>query len=139
MNNCKIFQLKDGNAKTLIHANIIDIVSELDAYKTSQIYYLEKEEELHKLFTQNMDIFLGIEHFIDKYHFPPKQATYPYGEADAIGIDPNHRPIIIEYKLNQDDGIVSQILFYLHLFQKSQNNFKNLVKEQLGNRIVENI
>jgi hypothetical protein len=86
------------------------------------------EKSLQTLIEQNLESFLGVrflatEYITDKEH---------RGRIDTLGIDVNGCPVIIEYKREKDQNIVTQIHFYLNWLMRNKESFEQLVLNQFG-------
>lgn len=87
---------------------------------------LGKEKVLQKLIEDSLEV-LDINFLATEY------ITTTGDKIDTLAIDSNGKPVIIEYKRNQNDNVITQALYYLDWLQ-SQNVgfFKLLVIEKLG-------
>ncbi len=84
---------------------------------------LEKEEKLQKLVVSNLRDLLGIRP-VKQYHTVPV-----YGQIDALGIDEDMRPVIIEFKKESSEDVITQALDYAHWLQSHPSSFQQLVSE----------
>ena len=93
--------------------------------------FFESEFELRDFFKKNLEQLLGVR-FLEK--------EYPITEAriDTLGIDDDNSPVIIEYKWDKDDKVLTQGLDYYGWLQENRRPFQDLVKSKLGNDIEVN-
>jgi predicted transport protein len=82
-----------------------------------------KEKSIQVLFEKNLIEILNITFLATEY------PTSFGGRMDTLGIDKNGSPVIIEYKLNQNDNIINQGLSYLHWLLDHKAEFKALIDE----------
>jgi len=80
-----------------------------------------KESNVQKLFEENLNEILNIT-FLASEH-----STSFGGRIDTLGIDNNGSPVIIEYKLSQNDNVINQGLSYLHWLLDHKAEFEALV------------
>jgi predicted transport protein len=85
------------------------------------------EAELQKLIDVNLEDITGVRLIESQY-------PIPNGRLDALGIDEQNVPVVIEYKWKSDPGVIIQGLFYLKWVRMKENRkaFELLVKEKLG-------
>jgi predicted transport protein len=100
-----IFKLQDRKALKIEKRNIV-------------------EKEIQQLFEENLEELLGIKFICTEY--PTNE-----GRIDSLGIDQNGKPVIIEYKRNQNDNVINQATWYLEWLLDYKEKFENLVKEKL--------
>jgi len=81
-----------------------------------------KESNVQKLFEKNLNEILNIT-FLASEH-----STSFGGRIDTLGIDNNGSPVIIEYKLTQNDSVINQGLSYLHWLLDHKAEFEALVQ-----------
>lgn len=79
----------------------------------------------------NLETVFGIRFVASEYSTGPKHA----GRIDTLGIDENHTPVIIEYKLTSSINVVTQSLFYLDWLLDHKGDFEILVRERLGSQV----
>lgn len=80
-----------------------------------------KESNIQRLFEGNLNEILNIT-FLASEH-----STSFGGRIDTLGIDNNGSPVIIEYKLTQNDNVINQGLSYLHWLLDHKAEFEALV------------
>ncbi|WP_323379212.1 hypothetical protein [Streptomyces durbertensis] len=70
------------------------------------------EVELQRLIEANMEAMLGIRFLATEY-----RTGHHGGRIDSLGLDENGTPVIVEYKRNRDQNVISQglsCLWWLH-------------------------
>ena len=92
----------------------------------------KKERELQNLVENNLETILGVKFLATEY-------VIENGRIDTLGIDENNSPVIIEYKRNQHENIITQSLFYLDWINTHRGDFQILVQEKLSKEISDNI
>ncbi len=90
------------------------------------------EKELQNLIEDNMETFFGVRFLKSEY-------IISNGRMDSIGIDENNCPVIFEYKRSSNENVINQGLFYLDWLLDHKADFKFLVMEKLGPKVVEQI
>ena len=86
------------------------------------------ERELQNLVDGNLEDIMGVRWIASWFNIPN-------GQIDALGIDEQNTPVIIEYKWKQDSGAIIQGLFYLNWVSQNKKTFELLVSEKFGERI----
>ena len=81
------------------------------------------EKDIQKLFEKNLDEILNITFLATEY------STSRSGRIDTIGIDNNGSPVIIEYKLFQNNNVINQGLSYLLWLLDHKDAFETLVRK----------
>jgi predicted transport protein len=95
---------------------------------------LDKERALQKLIQDNLLEVLDM-HFLSSEY----QTTHG-GRIDTIAIDSNGAPVIIEYKRNKNDNVITQSLFYLNWLKSQKVEFfEMLVTKKLGHEKADKI
>jgi len=79
------------------------------------------EKDIQKLFEKNLEEILNIKFLATEY------STSFGGRIDSLGIDNNGSPVIIEYKLSQNDNVINQGLSYLRWLLDHKADFEALV------------
>ena len=95
-------------------------------------YDFKLEKNIQKLIESNMMEFFSIRLLQHEY-------CIPEGRMDSIGIDENNSPVIFEYKLNINQNVINQGLFYLDWLLDHKADFTLLVQEKLGQEIAQAI
>lgn len=83
------------------------------------------ESELQDLLEQHLHDFLGV-------HFLAREFATDSGYIDTLGIDEDGRPVVIEYKREQDKNVVGQALGYLGWLQGNKAEFTLLAIRKLN-------
>jgi predicted transport protein len=95
--------------------------------KKLQLIPLDKEKALQKLIEENLLEVLDMNFLFSEY-----QTTHG-GRIDTLAIDANGAPVIIEYKRNRNDNVITQSLFYLNWLKSQKVEFfEMLVTKKLG-------
>lgn len=63
---------------------------------------LDKERQIQRLFEENLEIILNLDFLATEY------STSFGGRIDSLAIDKNGSPVIIEYKLTQNENVINQ-------------------------------
>lgn len=102
----------------------------INGNKAEKLYYKDfsTEREIQNLIENNMIEMLGITFLQSEYSFPD-------GRMDSIAIDSAGNPTIIEYKLGQNDNVLSQGLFYMDWLEGHRGDFEILVRKKLNSDI----
>ncbi len=82
------------------------------------------ERDIQKLFEDNLEEILNI------YFLASEYSTTWGGRIDTLGIDKNGSPIIIEYKLTQNENVINQALSYLRWLLDHKADFEKLCKDK---------
>jgi predicted transport protein len=90
------------------------------------------EREMQGLCERNLEVFFGIRFLATEY---PTTSQHR-GRIDTLGLDENDCPVIIEYKLNTDQNVINQGLFYLDWLMDHKANFEQLCESKLGKKVV---
>ncbi len=93
--------------------------------------FFRSEFELRDFFKDNLEKLLGV-------RFLEKEYPIPEGRIDTLGIDEDKLPVIIEYKWDKDDGVLTQGLAYYAWLKANRRPFQDLVKNKLGNEVTVN-
>ncbi len=82
------------------------------------------ERDIQKLFEDNLEEILNI------YFLASEYSTTWGGRIDTLGIDKNGSPVIIEYKLTQNENVINQALSYLRWLLDHKADFEKLCKDK---------
>ena len=82
-----------------------------------------KEKDIQKLFSSHLYELLQI-NLVKQYH-----NISGYGEIDALGLDDDFRPVIIEFKRGNKEDVITQTLDYAHWLKHNNNGFTKLIIE----------
>ncbi|MGW2114257.1 hypothetical protein [Streptomyces zhihengii] len=111
MSNLKVFRVRGGQATEVPGAAV------------------GVEVELQRLIEANMEAMLGIRFLATEY-----RTGHHGGRIDSLGLDENGTPVVVEYKRNRDQNVISQGLSYLWWLHDHHHEFESLVREQLGDQ-----
>lgn len=93
--------------------------------------FFQSEFELRDFFKANLEKLLGVR-FLDKEY------PIPEGRIDTLGIDEDNLPVIIEYKWEKNDGVLTQGLAYYAWLKENRRPFQDLVRNKLGDDVIVN-
>lgn len=110
MNNIKLFKITGDDAK------------ELDGY------FARMERELQAIVERHLQNLFGINLLAHEY---ATGRSHP-GQIDALGIDENFCPVIIEFKRRNNENVITQGLYYMDWLLDHEADFRNLVSSRLG-------
>lgn len=99
--------------------------------KKVNIKDLKYEIEIHELCEKNLEELFQVRLIAHKFNF----ADEYNGEMDTIGLDYDGNPCIIEYKLDKNKGVLSQVLFYMDWLVNHRGDFEIKAKEVLGDKV----
>lgn len=88
-----------------------------------------KERGLQELFEAHLRSLTGIDFLASEY----STGKLHQRRIDTLGIDAGGRPVVIEYKRSRDQNVINQGLHYLDWLEDHQAEFRELVREKLGN------
>ncbi len=91
--------------------------------KKIQIVKADLEKDVQKLFEKNLEEILNVTFLATEY------STSFGGRMDTVGIDNNGSPVIIEYKLSQNENVINQGLSYLRWLLDHKDAFETLVRK----------
>ncbi|WP_236244054.1 DUF5655 domain-containing protein [Streptomyces sp. CC210A] len=111
MSNLKVFRVRSGQATEVPGAAV------------------GVEVELQRLIEANMEAMLGIRFLATEY-----RTGHHGGRIDSLGLDENGTPVIVEYKRNRDQNVISQGLSYLWWLHDHHHEFESLTREKLGDQ-----
>ncbi|MFJ2626837.1 DUF5655 domain-containing protein [Streptomyces sp. NPDC087532] len=113
MSNLKVFRVRGGQATEVPGAAV------------------GVEVELQRLIEANMEAMLGIRFLTTEY-----RTGHHGGRIDSLGLDENGTPVIVEYKRNRDQNVISQGLSYLWWLHDHHHEFESLTREKLGDQVA---
>lgn len=87
------------------------------------------ERELQQLFEEHLRTLTGIHFLASEYSTGQRHDR----RIDTLGMDEACSPVVIEYKRSQDDNVINQDLEHLDWLENHQADFRELVRETLGN------
>lgn len=86
------------------------------------------EKYVQDLFERHLEVLIGIRLLATQYDTGKKHR----GRIDSLGIDENGAPVIVEYKLHQNENVMNQGLFYLDWLLDHKAEFDSLAKPRLA-------
>ena len=93
------------------------------------------ERGLQEFFEKHLCTLTGID-FLDSEYSTGQQ----HGRRiDTLGIDGGGRPVVVEYKRRRDENVINQGLDYLAWLEDHRAEFRELVREKLGDARVARI
>lgn len=93
------------------------------------------ERGLQEFFEKHLRTLTGVEFLDSEYSTGQRHSR----RIDTLGIDEAGRPVVVEYKRHQDQNVINQGLDYLAWLEDHQAEFRELVREKLGDGRVGNI
>ena len=93
------------------------------------------ERGLQEFFEKHLRTLTGVEFLDSEYSTGQRHSR----RIDTLGIDGAGRPVVVEYKRHQDENVINQGLDYLAWLEDHQAEFRELVREKLGEGRVRNI
>ena len=93
------------------------------------------ERGLQEFFEKHLRTLTGVEFLDSEYSTGQRHSR----RIDTLGIDGAGRPVVVEYKRHQDENVINQGLDYLAWLEDHQAEFRELVREKLGDERVRNI
>lgn len=100
----------------------VDSATELPAHAAAL------ERQLQGLIEAQMPTFLGVRFLASEY----ATGKTHRGRIDSLGLDENGCPVIIEYKRQRHENVITQGLFYLDWLLDHKAEFRWLVLDKLG-------
>ncbi|MBT5711434.1 DUF91 domain-containing protein [Candidatus Poribacteria bacterium] len=92
------------------------------------------ERDIQRLVEANSEELLGVRFLESEY-----PAGQDGGIIDTLGIDENHRPVIIEYKRRSNPNIINQGLSYLNWLMDHRSAFSLRVRDTYGREVAEGV
>ncbi|WLE57563.1 DUF91 domain-containing protein [Burkholderia plantarii] len=117
MSDIQLFRLSNGRATEL----------------SGQTAKLEKN--LQNVVESNMPTLIGVRFLATEY----ATGKTHKGRIDSLGLDENGCPVIIEYKRQSNENVITQGLFYLDWLLDHRAEFRWLVMEKLGKETANQI
>ena len=93
------------------------------------------ERGLQEFFEKHLRTLTGVDFLDSEYSTGQRHSR----RIDTLGIDGAGRPVVIEYKRRQDENVINQGLDYLAWLEDHQGEFRELVREKLGDGRVTDI
>lgn len=114
MSDIKLFRTKAGKATELKGTSVA------------------LEKSLQGLIESNLETLLGVRFLESEYRTGSKHG----GRIDTLGIDENGFPVIIEYKRDSHENVLTQGLYYLSWLMDHKGEFEMLVMKRFGAKTV---
>ena len=114
---------KDRMAKIRFFHEVDGNVRELPDRETFRY-----ERNLQEFFEKHLPTLTGVEFLASEYWTGKRHG----GRIDTLGIDGAGRPVVIEYKRRLDENVINQGLHYVAWLEDHQAEFRELVREKLG-------
>ena len=93
------------------------------------------ERGLQEFFEKHLRTLTGVEFLDSEYSTGPRHSR----RIDTLGIDGAGRPVVVEYKRRQDENVINQGLDYLAWLEDHRAEFRELVREKLGDGRIKDI
>ena len=93
------------------------------------------ERGLQEFFEKDLRTLTGVDFLASEYSTGQRHGR----RIDTLGIDGAGRPVVVEYKRRQDENVINQGLDYLAWLEDHRAEFRELVREKLGDGRVEKI
>lgn len=87
-----------------------------------------KEKEVQKVIEANLEPIFGVRFVRSEFNTGQKHR----GRIDTLGLDQDGSPVIIEYKLNANENVINQGLFYLDWLMDHRGDFEVAARAALG-------
>ena len=87
-----------------------------------------KEKGLQRLIEANLESLFGVRFVATEFSTGQKHR----GRIDTLGLDQDGSPVIIEYKLTNNDNVINQGLFYLDWLMDHRGDFELAARSRLG-------
>lgn len=85
---------------------------------------IHHEEHLHRLISANLFQLLGVTLLKNEFVIGADKSR-----IDTLGIDTHGCPVIIEFKVAQDSGVINQVLYYTSWINANRSVFEALVSQ----------
>ena len=106
-------------------------IDENNKIKKMEINQFMNERELQRLCERNLEELFQVRFIDTEFKFGDNYN----GRLDTIGIDYDGNPVIIEYKLDKNQAVLSQSLFYMDWLVNHRGDFEVAAKNKLGNEL----
>lgn len=87
-----------------------------------------KEREVQTIFENNLKEMLDLTFIKSEYAFSD-------GRMDSVAVDNAGNPVIIEYKLNKNENVLNQGLYYMDWLDSHRGDFELLVQKTINQNI----
>ncbi len=106
-------------------------IDENNKIKKMEIKQFNNERELQRLCENNLEELFQVRFIATEFPFADEYS----GRLDTIGLDFDGNPVIIEYKFDKNQAVLSQALFYMDWLINHKGDFEMAAKSKLGNNI----
>ena len=96
-----------------------------------EIKEFNNERELQRLCENNLEELFGVLFVDTEFPFADEYS----GRPDTIALDFEGNPVIIEYKFDKNQAVLSQVLFYMDWLVNHKGDFEIKARNRLGNDI----
>ena len=96
-----------------------------------EIKEFNNERELQRLCENNLEELFGVIFVDTELPFADEYS----GRPDTIALDFEGNPVIIEYKFDKNQAVLSQVLFYMDWLVNHKGDFEIKARNRLGNDI----
>ena len=93
-----------------------------------EIKQFNNERELQRLCESNLEELFQVKFIATEFPFADEYT----GRLDTIGLDFDGNPVIIEYKFDKNQAVLSQALFYMDWLVNHKGDFELAAKNKLG-------
>ena len=96
-----------------------------------EIEHLKNEKELQNLCETNLEELFQVRFIASEYPFSDDHS----GRLDTLAIDFEGNPIIIEYKFDKNQAVLSQALFYMDWLVNHKGDFELEARKKFSNNV----
>lgn len=106
-------------------------IDENNKIKKIALKDFKNEKELQRLCEKNLEELFQVRFVETEFPFADEYS----GRLDSIGLDYEGNPVIIEYKLDKNSAVISQVLFYMDWLVNHHGDFELAARKKLGNDV----
>lgn len=106
-----------------------------DVHELPEVGPFPYERDLQSFFEKHLRTLTGVE-FLDSEYSTGRRRRR---RIDTLGIDGAGRPVVVEYKRHRDENVINQGLEYLVWLEDHPAEFRERVREKLGDARVSGI
>ena len=103
-------------------------IDENSKIKKMEIRQFKNEKELQNLCEKNLEELFQVRFIATEFPFADEYS----GRLDTIGLDFEGNPVIIEYKFDKNQAVISQALFYMDWLLNHRGDFIKAAETKLG-------